>query len=55
MVTLTPAKKKWMGNFAVLFRLALQLGYVPLVIYLGFKKGAESGQPQMTLLSLLWH
>ncbi|KAH8401786.1 hypothetical protein KR009_007843 [Drosophila setifemur] len=29
-------------------------GFVPLVLYLGFAKGAEPGMPALSILSLLW-
>ncbi|EDV35943.1 hypothetical protein KR018_009898 [Drosophila ironensis] len=29
-------------------------GFVPLVLYLGFAKGAEPGMPPLSILSLLW-
>jgi mitochondrial import receptor subunit TOM7 len=30
-------------------------GFIPYVLYLGFKKGADQGMPELTLSSLLWH
>jgi len=35
-------------------RTAFHWGFVPTVLYLGFKKGAEAGTPELNLLSLLW-
>ncbi|XP_065167440.1 mitochondrial import receptor subunit TOM7 homolog isoform X1 [Atheta coriaria] len=29
-------------------------GFIPTVLYLGFKKGADQGMPEITLTSLLW-
>ncbi|XP_016989692.1 mitochondrial import receptor subunit TOM7 homolog [Drosophila gunungcola] len=29
-------------------------GFVPLVLYLGFMKGAEPGMPPLNVFSLLW-
>ncbi|XP_037946137.1 mitochondrial import receptor subunit TOM7 homolog [Teleopsis dalmanni] len=29
-------------------------GFMPFVLYLGFRKGPEPGMPPLTLLSLLW-
>jgi len=29
-------------------------GFIPTVLYLGFKQGAEPGSPPLTFLSLLW-
>ncbi|XP_063159829.1 mitochondrial import receptor subunit TOM7 homolog [Candoia aspera] len=33
---------------------AIRWGFVPVVLYLGFKRGADPGMPEPTLLSLLW-
>ncbi|CAB3979685.1 mitochondrial import receptor subunit TOM7 homolog [Paramuricea clavata] len=29
-------------------------GFIPVIIYLGLKKGADQGMPEPTILSLLW-
>ncbi|XP_026277678.1 mitochondrial import receptor subunit TOM7 homolog [Frankliniella occidentalis] len=29
-------------------------GFVPTVLYMGFKKGADPGMPDLQLLQLLW-
>ncbi|XP_051679817.2 mitochondrial import receptor subunit TOM7 homolog [Oryctolagus cuniculus] len=33
---------------------AIHRGFTPFVIYLGFKRGADSGMFEPTILSLLW-
>ncbi|XP_032137042.1 mitochondrial import receptor subunit TOM7 homolog [Sapajus apella] len=33
---------------------AMHWGFIPLVIYLGFKRGTDPGMPEPTVLSLLW-
>ncbi|KAH8235721.1 hypothetical protein KR032_006121 [Drosophila birchii] len=30
-------------------------GFVPLVLFLGFRRGADPDMPPLTILSLLWH
>nr|XP_020735211.1 mitochondrial import receptor subunit TOM7 homolog [Odocoileus virginianus texanus] len=35
-------------------RFAIRWGFIPLVIYLGFKRGADPAMPEPTVLSLLW-
>uniref|UniRef100_A0A3Q2ZG00 Mitochondrial import receptor subunit TOM7 homolog n=2 Tax=Kryptolebias marmoratus TaxID=37003 RepID=A0A3Q2ZG00_KRYMA len=32
----------------------IRWGFIPTVLYLGFKRGADPGMPEPTLLSLLW-
>lgn len=29
-------------------------GFIPTVLLLGFRKGAEPGMPELTIMSLLW-
>ncbi|XP_063283273.1 mitochondrial import receptor subunit TOM7 homolog [Pelobates fuscus] len=33
---------------------AIRWGFIPMVLYLGFKRGADPGIPQLNLLSLHW-
>ena len=33
---------------------AFHIGFVPTILYLGFKKGADPGMPPLTFASLLW-
>ncbi|XP_035283693.1 mitochondrial import receptor subunit TOM7 homolog [Anguilla rostrata] len=32
----------------------IRWGFIPTVLYLGFKRGADPGMPEPTILSLLW-
>ncbi|CAP31258.1 Protein CBR-TOMM-7 [Caenorhabditis briggsae] len=55
---LSPATKSFIGKTVDVSTLAIQWGFVPFVVYLGFKKGAEpmpNGQViPLTVMSLLW-
>ncbi|XP_068008554.1 LOW QUALITY PROTEIN: mitochondrial import receptor subunit TOM7 homolog [Melanerpes formicivorus] len=33
---------------------AIRWGFIPVVLYLGFKRGADPGMPEPTIWSLLW-
>ncbi|XP_032768000.1 mitochondrial import receptor subunit TOM7 homolog [Rattus rattus] len=33
---------------------ATRWGFIPLVVYLGFIRGADSGMPEPSALNLLW-
>ncbi|MGH0143454.1 UNVERIFIED_CONTAM: hypothetical protein FKN15_000405 [Acipenser sinensis] len=33
---------------------AIRWGFIPTILYLGFKRGADPGLPEPTVLSLLW-
>ncbi|XP_078520518.1 mitochondrial import receptor subunit TOM7 homolog [Lissotriton helveticus] len=32
----------------------IRWGFIPAVLYLGFKRGADPGMPEPTIVSLLW-
>ncbi|XP_076756998.1 translocase of outer membrane 7 [Xylocopa sonorina] len=29
-------------------------GFIPAILYLGFRKGADPGMPQLAIMNLLW-
>lgn len=33
---------------------AIRWGFIPVVLYLGFRRGADPGMPEPTIWSLLW-
>ncbi|XP_065688564.1 mitochondrial import receptor subunit TOM7 homolog [Patagioenas fasciata] len=33
---------------------AIRWGFIPVVLYLGFKRGADPGMPEPNIWSLLW-
>ena len=37
-----------------LFKTGFHWGFLPTVLYLGFRKGSEPGMPPLTLASILW-
>ncbi|XP_074658956.1 mitochondrial import receptor subunit TOM7 homolog [Tubulanus polymorphus] len=54
MVKLSTAMKKRISTVFSIGKTAFHWGFIPTVLYLGFKKGAEPGMPEITVLSLLW-
>ncbi|XP_076461111.1 mitochondrial import receptor subunit TOM7 homolog [Babylonia areolata] len=54
MNVLGPEAKQRISTLVSGLRVAVQWGFIPTVLYLGFKKGADEGQPPLSLLSLLW-
>jgi len=48
-----PARKR-MNSVIQVGKKVFHWGYIPALLYLGFKKGAEKGMPELTVLSLLW-
>ncbi|KAM7120460.1 mitochondrial import receptor subunit TOM7 homolog [Molossus nigricans] len=56
-VTMVKLSKEAKQRLQQLFKggqFAIRWGFIPLVIYLGFKRGADPGMPEPTVLSLLW-
>jgi len=51
---MSPEMKSRITTVVNVAKTAFHWGYVPVVLYLGFKKGAEPGMPPLTLFSLLW-
>ncbi|XP_037041605.1 mitochondrial import receptor subunit TOM7 homolog [Bradysia coprophila] len=51
---LSPDAKERLGVVFGVTKTIFHWGFIPAVIYLGFKKGPDPGNPEMTLLSLLW-
>lgn len=54
MVKLSPEMKNRVSSVIWLGKTIFHWGFIPTVIYLGFKKGADEGMPELTPLSLLW-
>jgi len=54
MKGLSPATKARITTVADVGKTVFQYGYIPLILYLGFKKGAEPGMPPLSVFSLLW-
>jgi import receptor subunit TOM7 len=48
-----PARKR-LDSLIQVGKKVFHYGYIPVVLYLGFKKGSDKGMPELTLLSLLW-
>ncbi|KAI8127598.1 mitochondrial import receptor subunit TOM7 homolog [Lucilia cuprina] len=53
-MTLSPGVKERLEVVYEIAKTTFHWGFVPMVLYLGFKKGAEPGMPPLTLMSLLW-
>ncbi|KAI5948017.1 Mitochondrial import receptor subunit TOM7 [Manis javanica] len=54
MVKLSKEAKQRLQQLFKGGQFAIRWGFIPLVIYLGFKRGADPGMPEPTVLSLLW-
>ncbi|XP_068390695.1 mitochondrial import receptor subunit TOM7 homolog [Eschrichtius robustus] len=54
MVKLSKEAKRRLQQLFKGGRFAIRWGFIPLVIYLGLKKGEDPGMPEPTVLSLLW-
>nr|XP_002746047.1 mitochondrial import receptor subunit TOM7 homolog [Callithrix jacchus] len=54
MVKLSKEAKQRLQQLFEGGQFAIGWGFIPLAIYLGFKRGAYPGMPEPTVLSLLW-
>ncbi|KAJ6642086.1 Mitochondrial import receptor subunit TOM7 like [Pseudolycoriella hygida] len=49
---LSPDAKERLGFVFEVTKTIFHWGFIPAVLYLGFKKGADPGNPELTLFSL---
>ncbi|KAK2148560.1 hypothetical protein LSH36_491g01016 [Paralvinella palmiformis] len=49
-----PEVKRRASAIIGLAKFIFHWGFIPAVLYLGFRKGQEPGMPPLSLLSLLW-
>ncbi|XP_065352100.1 mitochondrial import receptor subunit TOM7 homolog [Cloeon dipterum] len=49
-----PGTKQRLAKVSALARTVFHWGFIPTVLYLGFRKGADPGMPPLTIFSLLW-
>nr|XP_060638085.1 mitochondrial import receptor subunit TOM7 homolog isoform X1 [Anolis sagrei ordinatus] len=54
MPKLSKEAKQRLQNIFKGAQFTIRWGFIPVVLYLGFKRGADPGMPEPTLLSLLW-
>lgn len=51
---MSPEAKRRLATVLALTKEVFHWGFIPTVLYLGFKKGADPGMPDLSVLSLLW-
>ncbi|XP_011494682.1 PREDICTED: mitochondrial import receptor subunit TOM7 homolog [Ceratosolen solmsi marchali] len=51
---LTQNTKQKIGIVINISKSVFQWGFIPAVLYLGFRKGADPGMPELTFMNLLW-
>ncbi|CAL1269406.1 unnamed protein product [Larinioides sclopetarius] len=51
---MNPETKKRISHVFTVVKTAFHWGFIPTIVYLGYKKGADPGMPPITPLSLLW-
>ncbi|XP_007901497.1 mitochondrial import receptor subunit TOM7 homolog [Callorhinchus milii] len=54
MLALTKETKQRLQQLFRCGQTAIRWGFIPTVLYLGFKRGGDPGMPEPSLLSLLW-
>ncbi|XP_014223203.1 mitochondrial import receptor subunit TOM7 homolog [Trichogramma pretiosum] len=53
-MTLSPKVKQKISVVLALSRTAFHWGFIPAVLYLGFRKGTDPGMPELSIFHLLW-
>ncbi|KAH1000389.1 mitochondrial import receptor subunit TOM7 homolog [Dendroctonus ponderosae] len=53
-MALSDGAKERLSLVIELVKTVFHYGYIPAVVYLGFKQGAEPGMPEIALSNLLW-
>ncbi|XP_012220865.1 mitochondrial import receptor subunit TOM7 homolog [Linepithema humile] len=51
---LSPTTKQRIAIVMDVTKFIFQWGFIPSVLFLGFKKGADPGMPELSLMNLLW-
>ncbi|CAN7996133.1 unnamed protein product [Ixodes pacificus] len=51
---MSPEMKQKVAVVLTVTREVFHWGFIPAILYLGFKKGADPGMPEINVLSLLW-
>ncbi|XP_059800904.1 mitochondrial import receptor subunit TOM7 homolog [Mobula hypostoma] len=54
MVKLSKESKQRLQQVFRVTQFAIRWGFIPTVLYLGFRRGGDPGMPEPSLLSLLW-
>ncbi|XP_043513148.1 mitochondrial import receptor subunit TOM7 homolog [Frieseomelitta varia] len=53
-MTMTPATKQKIAIILNVSKTVFHWGFIPAILFLGFRKGADPGMPQLSLINLLW-
>ncbi|XP_011865359.1 PREDICTED: mitochondrial import receptor subunit TOM7 homolog [Vollenhovia emeryi] len=53
-MVLSPTAKQRVAIVLNVSKFVFQWGFIPSIIFLGFRKGADPGMPELTLMNLLW-
>ncbi|XP_026480561.1 mitochondrial import receptor subunit TOM7 homolog [Ctenocephalides felis] len=51
---LSPAAKERASIVFNICRVTFHYGFIPTILYLGFKKGSDNGMPPLRIFNLLW-
>ncbi|KAG8231338.1 hypothetical protein J437_LFUL017691 [Ladona fulva] len=54
MVRMKSETKQRLSTVFNVAKFMFQWGFIPTVLYLGFRKGSDPGMPELTPMSLLW-
>ncbi|XP_058818523.1 mitochondrial import receptor subunit TOM7 homolog [Topomyia yanbarensis] len=53
-MALSPDAKERLSVVFEIVKTTFHWGFIPTVLYLGFRQGSEAGMPPLSVMSLLW-
>ncbi|XP_003702987.1 translocase of outer membrane 7 isoform X2 [Megachile rotundata] len=53
-MALSPSTKQKIAIVLEVTKVVFHWGFIPAVLFLGFRKGADPGMPKLSILNLLW-
>ncbi|XP_029170439.1 mitochondrial import receptor subunit TOM7 homolog [Nylanderia fulva] len=53
-MSLNPTTKQRIVIVMDVSKFVFQWGFIPAVLFLGFRKGADPGMPELSVMNLLW-
>ncbi|XP_017884686.1 mitochondrial import receptor subunit TOM7 homolog [Ceratina calcarata] len=53
-MAMTPRAKQRIAIVLEVTKVVFHWGFIPAILFLGFRKGADPGMPQLSIMNLLW-
>ncbi|XP_043599029.1 mitochondrial import receptor subunit TOM7 homolog [Bombus pyrosoma] len=53
-MAMSPSTKQKIAIVLDVSKTIFHWGFIPAILFLGFRKGADPGMPQLSIINLLW-